>query len=286
MKLFQKLIKVLKKFGISADKIDIDGKAVHFKTDISKTVGPFTQADYNKVRDYIMGETTLAGEEFEKYDINGDGKIDSLDILYITQAIRNGGNLTFTGTFEIDPYSENKSIALYDNRSNDYQAIISLLYNYFRHLYVGGIDVTGQINIEDNYGRMLTTNNNDEFELRVEGNIYATNNMTCANLTQTSKESVKKNIEEYKENALEIVNNSKIYDYNFKFEKDTDKKHKGFVIGDLGGNYAIPEQVISKNGQGIDTYTMTSILWKAVQELNEKVERLEKLNIRKEDTNA
>lgn len=113
-------------------------------------------------------------------------------------------------------------------------------------------------------------------------------------INQTSRESVKKNIEEYKENALEIVNNSKIYDYNFKFEKDTDKKHKGFVIGDLGGNYATPEQVISKNGQGIDTYTMTSILWKAVQELNEKVEKqdklikllLEKLNIREEDTNA
>lgn len=285
MKLFQKLIKVLKKFGISADKIDIDGKAVHFKTNISKTVGPFTQADYNKVRDYLMGETTLTGEEFEKYDINGDGEIDSLDISYITQAIRNGGNLMFTGTFEINPYSENRSIALYSNRSNNYQAIISLLYNYFKHLYTGGIDVNGQITVEDNYGRMLTTNNNDEFELYVEGNVRATNNITCANLTQTSKESVKKNIEEYKENALEIVNNSKIYDYNFKFEKDIDKKHKGFVIGDLGGNYATPEQVISKNGQGIDTYTMTSILWKAVQELNEKVEKLEEI-IRKEDTNA
>lgn len=113
-------------------------------------------------------------------------------------------------------------------------------------------------------------------------------------LTQTSKESKKKNIEKYNENAIEIVNNSEIHMYNFKFEADENKKHIGFVIGDEGGNYKTPKQVISSSGEGIDSYTMCSILWKAVQELNEKVEKqdklikllLEKLNIREEDTNA
>lgn len=98
--------------------------------------------------------------------------------------------------------------------------------------------------------------------------------ITTPILTQTSKESVKKNIKRYNENAMEIVKNSNIYIYNFKNEEDTDKKHIGFVIGDKGGNYKTPEQVISTNREGISNYDMTSILWKAVQELMIEVENL------------
>jgi tyrosine-protein phosphatase YwqE len=94
-------------------------------------------------------------------------------------------------------------------------------------------------------------------------------------VTQTSKESVKKNIEKYLDNASDIVKNSEIYKYNFKSEDDTARKHIGFVIGDEGGNYKTPDEVVS-NGEGIDTYTMTSILWKAVQEQQEIIEQMQK----------
>lgn len=103
--------------------------------------------------------------------------------------------------------------------------------------------------------------------------------------TNISKESAKENIEKYTETATEIIKASDIYRYNFKREKDKHKKHIGFVIGDLGGNYKTPKEVISSSGEGIDSYTMTSILWKAVQELNEKVEKLEE-KIREEDLDA
>lgn len=93
-------------------------------------------------------------------------------------------------------------------------------------------------------------------------------------LSQTSKESKKKNIEKYNEDAIKIVKNSEIHMYNFKFEDDKHKKHIGFVIGDLGGNYKTPGEVISSSGEGIDSYTMTSVLWKAVQELIIEVEKL------------
>lgn len=95
------------------------------------------------------------------------------------------------------------------------------------------------------------------------------------NLTQTSKESVKKNIVEYNEKALDIVKDSTIYEYNFKSERDGDKKHIGFVIGDKGGEYKTPEQVISNDREGIESYSMTSILWKAVQEQQELIEQLQ-----------
>ena len=93
---------------------------------------------------------------------------------------------------------------------------------------------------------------------------------------QTSKESIKKNIKKYDKIASDIIKNSEIYEYNFKTEKDTDKKHIGFVIGDKGGNYKIPEEVIFSNGEGIDTYTMTSILWKGFQEQQEEIQELKR----------
>lgn len=92
-------------------------------------------------------------------------------------------------------------------------------------------------------------------------------------------ESIKKNIQESNINALDIIKNAKIYTYNLKEEKDTDKKHVGFVIGD---KYKTPEEVISKSKDGIDTYTMSSIMWKALQEttkeneeLKQRIEKLE-----------
>lgn len=98
--------------------------------------------------------------------------------------------------------------------------------------------------------------------------------ITTPAVTQTSTESTKKNFELLEE-ATGIVRNGDIYKYNLKIENDEDKKHYGFVIADEGGKFEIPEEVISQTGKGIDTYSMTSILWKACQELIFKVEKLE-----------
>ena len=97
--------------------------------------------------------------------------------------------------------------------------------------------------------------------------------ITSPKLTQTSLESIKKNISKFTKNATDIINNSAIYEYNLKSDKDTDKKMIGFVIGD---NYKTPNEAISKEGQGIELYSAIGILWKAVQELSDRVEQLEK----------
>lgn len=98
--------------------------------------------------------------------------------------------------------------------------------------------------------------------------------VSALSISQHSKESMKKNIEMFKDNAIDIVKNSEIYKYNFKFEDDEDKKHIGFVIADEGGDYKTPEEVISIKRDGIEQYTMTSILWKAVQEQQQQIEEL------------
>lgn len=99
------------------------------------------------------------------------------------------------------------------------------------------------------------------------------NQITTPKVTQTSLEKIKKNIEKANINALDIVIDSEIYTYNLKSEKDEDKKHFGFVIGE---KYNTPSEVISDDEQGIDTYSMSSIMWKAIQELKKENEQLRK----------
>ena len=117
----------------------------------------------------------------------------------------------------------------------------------------------------DGIAQIDLTDSNSYTSLRSSGII-------TPSVTQTSLESIKKNFEEV-EDATSIIKNSEIYKYNFKSEEDTDKKHYGFVIGE---DYNTPEEVISKSGEGIDTYSMCSILWKAVQEQQETIEALQK----------
>lgn len=137
---------------INADKIDIDGKAVHFKTNINTTIGPFTETDRQKVINYIMGKTQLTTTEFKKYDIDGDNKINSYDALIIKKAILNGGYYTFKGAFEIDPYSSNQTINIINN-NNNVSTIISPLKNYFQELFVDNIIINNQFSFTDINGQ-------------------------------------------------------------------------------------------------------------------------------------
>ena len=89
-------------------------------------------------------------------------------------------------------------------------------------------------------------------------------------ITPGSKEEFKKNFEKF-ENGLDLIKDVDIYKYNLKFEKDTDKKHIGFVIGD---KYNYREEITSKDNEGADLYSMTSVLWQAVKEQQKEIEEL------------
>ena len=102
--------------------------------------------------------------------------------------------------------------------------------------------------------------------------IVASNQITTPKLTQTSLESIKKNINKFTKNATDIISNSDIYEYNLKSDADTDKKMIGFVIGD---KYKTPDEVIDKYGQAVSLYSAIGILWKGFQERQAKIDRLE-----------
>ena len=97
-----------------------------------------------------------------------------------------------------------------------------------------------------------------------------------------SLESIKKNIEPFN-GALELVKNTDIYSYNMKTENDEDKKHIGCIIADNGGDYKTANEIISANNKGIDSYSMASVLWQAVKEQQEIIEKLkEEITLLKE----
>lgn len=91
-------------------------------------------------------------------------------------------------------------------------------------------------------------------------------------LTQTSLAKEKKNFEKMQDTALDIIKEIDIYRYNLKSEKDTDKKHIGFVIGK---SYKYSKEVTSTDNKGVDNYSFTSLCCKAIQELDKKISILE-----------
>lgn len=92
-------------------------------------------------------------------------------------------------------------------------------------------------------------------------------------VTQTSLETQKKNFEKF-ENGIEVIKNIDIYKYNLISENNNDKKHIGFVIGDKF-NYS--KEITSKNNDGVDLYSMISVVLQAVKEQQQQIEKLEGL---------
>lgn len=109
------------------------------------------------------------------------------------------------------------------------------------------------------------TDNSSETEIRPDA-------VFSPNFTQTSLATKKKNFEKL-ENALEIIKQVDIYKYNLKDEKDTDKKHIGFVIGD-GYNYS--KDLTSNNNDGADIYSLASCCLAGLKEAIQQIENMQK----------
>lgn len=92
-------------------------------------------------------------------------------------------------------------------------------------------------------------------------------------IQQTSVAESKKDIELFNKSALSLINNSDIYTYHLKTEEEANKKHIGLVIGD---NYKCCDEVIAEDNQSVVLYTLSSLSWKAIQELTEEIKELKK----------
>ncbi|SSS87299.1 Prophage endopeptidase tail [Acinetobacter baumannii] len=90
--------------------------------------------------------------------------------------------------------------------------------------------------------------------------------VTAASFSNGSRIESKSDITPWEEDALSIICDSDIATYFLKgdIEQGREIRKYGLVIG---GEWKTPEQVI--NGDGIDQYAMTTVSWRAIQQLNE-----------------
>ena len=114
-------------------------------------------------------------------------------------------------------------------------------------------------------------------ELRVTNNLFWNGGDTgykpirASDYLPGSLERFKKDIIQWDGDALnEIVNNMTTYEYRLKDDEDDRKKRKGLVIGE---DYKTPEDFI--DGDGVSVYNMITYSLRAIQQLNEKIEKLE-----------
>ena len=125
------------------------------------------------------------------------------------------------------------------------------------------------------------------------GSLYIGQNTVRANIiTQTSSRRYKKEIEDYTDNALDIICNSNIKSYRYNSEPSTEeieeykaiyeaydyKKHIGLIVEESN------PCIVNQCGEGIDLGAMIAVTWKAIQEfeneykiLTKRVSELEEL---------
>lgn len=249
-------------------------------------------------RDKDIDKVTIKASqiELEGYTtVNGGFKIDNTGNMECKNATVTGGNITMKST------GEYPNLILMDGNTLPTS-------NYKNEIHSGGMTVSSRESVYpyvltgvknggiEHGGWICLYNQSSGMSIELDGemgwiqgqmiSLYDSNmstlnidmdgtsgNITCVSLTQTSLAEKKKNFEKL-ENALDIVKDTDIYKYNMKDEKETDKKHIGFVIGE---NFNYREEITSAKNDGADNYSMISVLWKAVQEQQEEIEELRKL---------
>lgn len=113
---------------------------------------------------------------------------------------------------------------------------------------------------------------NSKFNMYVGDAYVVQGNMHALQFLYDSLKDLKKNIAPFNENAIDLIKNIDIYEYNFKCEDDNTKKHIGFVIGD---DYNYTKKVTGNDNTGVDNYAYTSLCVKAIQEQQELIEQLQ-----------
>lgn len=94
--------------------------------------------------------------------------------------------------------------------------------------------------------------------------IYASQHLTG------SLEGYKQDIEEFKGSALDIIHSAKVHKYRLKSDVENGINHikYGLIIGE---GYATPLEYMSADNKAIDSYVMSAINLKAIQELDLKI---------------
>lgn len=208
----------------------------------------YTNEDFAILRSLLASGASPTPEQLDKYDINRNGYLDIWDRVILQWKLL--GDVSTRGSFKIAADEAYNTISFEGNANEKYKTVIGI----------------SQIISNWIFGSQIRAMSDDETsETVITGTSVAT-----PVLYQTSLSSRKKNFERL-ENAKDILKCVDIYKYNLQNEKDNDKKSIGFVIGD-GFKYS--EDITSKDNEGVNIYSMISVLWQVVKEQQEEIEKL------------
>ena len=267
--------------------VAISGKIGGFELETEKFSGnlngvySFDLQDVCLLLNYLNDNTSLTSELKNIYDVNNDGTLDILDVVTMLNILKGKTENTknVKGTIVFNSKDPKNAISIKDQYGN----ILS-------SFSVFGINTENISARRVQIGQFETANDNKfvGISLDSEKNLVNVTNGTNSSKIEPTKmqsqafnnnslEELKKNIEK-QENVMDIVKNSEIYKFNYKDENNDDKKHIGFIIGK---KYYTPEELLNKEKNAIDIYSMASINWKCTQEILEELkntkEELEEL---------
>lgn len=239
---------------INANKISLDGKTINLTgEDINITSNNF---NVDKNGNLSCTNANISG------DITSDNAIITGGMLHITTGSTASpdfivGNSSMDGSWIIPKMiavhagaNERASLTAHDN---------------------GGSMLEMNSLTNGCYARINLMNPGGRVDLGVE-NVYCSKNVHALSYLYDSKEEIKKDIKEYKKNAIDIIKNTDVYEFNYK-NAPKKKKTIGFVIGK---NYKTADEIIGDENDGINSYSVMGLLWKAVQEQQEIIEQMQK----------
>lgn len=244
----------------------------------------YTSEDRDRISQIIQGNITPTDEDYELYDFNGDNAITALDLATVQKLILLGGD--YITTVRIDPHSLSKPFNVTSNLNGEERTGSSIGAGgaYFKNAC---IDSLRTMDGTDNCTQIGKSSVNSVLggyasffkvgTLSPTITMYGANGVvTAASFVNSSRFDLKKNFAEV-DSVLDKIKSADILKFNFKDEAENVKAHIGLAVG---GEYSVPEEVIStdENGeeQGIDLYSMVSMSWKAIQEQQTIIEELEK----------
>ncbi len=166
-----------------------------------------------------------------------------------------------------------------DKNSNSYSVYTDAGFiQYDAENNISIFTTNGNVTVDGNSGSSTLTqtrlSTRDVVATNVGTEYIPVENIYYYNLYPRSLAESKKNFEKITgKEALEIINNTDIYKYNYKMDDDKDKKHIGVVIGDKF-NYS--KELTDKSNKGIDIYSLASTCLLAIKEQQAQIQQLKK----------
>jgi hypothetical protein len=259
---------------IQANKLSFEGATIDMTADNIKIRGNNLDIDSDgmiTLMDNTADESQIKNASYKiesNYDEIFQG--DSVHVGYVHQIFANGRQ---------DEYENDNNISGSSGYGHYFGGINENLYRYpIATWYMKSSDfVAGYTDVSYtaisvgvqgiNTSRLLNGTWTYPISISIDGAIR------CVSLTQTSKKESKKNFEKLT-NAKEILNNTDIYKYNLINEEDNVKKSIGFVIGE---EFNYSQEITATDNDGVNLYSMVSVLWQVVKEQQEEIQDLKEM---------